>query len=268
MATNLPLISIVVPMYNSSRTIENTLKSVTDQTFNDYEVIVVDDGSTDDSAALVEAFIRAHPDRAIALIRKPNGGVSTARNAGMRVGKGEFIALLDSDDEWLPNKLEVQMDVLRKNPDIDFLGSTRNNEHFDRFIFKKFGYLTNISARLLCYKTFLITPTTIFKASILSTVGYFDETQKFAEEGNYWIRVCKDNNCVLQNESLVITGGGKPDFGFSGLSSNLKGMEMGELKNLNDAFNLKIVGVLEYGFLISYSLLKYVRRMIIVKLRK
>jgi len=262
------LVSVVIPMYNSSLTIENTLKSVANQTYLNFEVIVVDDGSKDDSSNKVEQFSAAHPEIKLRLIKKTNGGVSTARNAGMKASSGDYIALLDSDDEWLPEKLKIQMSVFEEQPNIDFLGSTRNNEHFKRFFFKKFDYFTSISSRLLLYKTFLTTPTTVFKRKILDTVGYFDETQKFAEEGNYWIRVCKDNHCVLQNESLVITGGGKPDFGFSGLSSNLKEMEKGELKNMRDALKLKIIGRLEYSFLVLYSLLKYARRILIVKMRK
>jgi len=263
-----PLVSVVIPMYNSEKTIENTLKSVAVQTYKNIEVFVIDDGSTDGSASLVEHFARQNLQINIQLLKKQNGGVSTARNAGMKKCKGDYIALLDSDDEWLPNKLEIQIEIFKNNPWIDFLGSTRNDEHFTWFFFKKFSYLTHISSRLLLYKTFLTTPTTLFRRSILDTVGYFDETQKFAEEGNYWIRVCKDNQCVLQNESLVITGGGKPDFGFSGLSSNLKQMELGELKNIRDGLNLKIIGRIEYVFLVLYSLIKYVRRILIVKMRK
>jgi glycosyltransferase involved in cell wall biosynthesis len=268
MQNSSPLVSVVIPMYNSEKTIENTLRSVSTQTYTHIEVIVIDDGSTDSSASLVEQFAVQNPQMDIQLIRKANGGVSTARNAGMKQSKGDFIALLDSDDEWLPKKLEIQIEIFHNNPGIDFLGSTRNGEYFSRFFFKKFFYLTHISSRLLLYKTFLTTPTTLFKRTILDTVGYFDETQKYAEEGNYWIRVCKDNHCVLQNESLVITGGGKPDFGFSGLSSNLKQMELGELKNIRDGLNLKIIGRIEYVFLVLYSLIKYVRRILIVKLRK
>ena len=117
-------------------------------------------------------------------------------------------------------------------------------------------------------KTFLVTPSVIFKKKILDNTGFFDEQQKFAEEGDYWIRICNKNNCYLVNESLVITGGGKPNFGFSGLSSNLWQMEKGELKNMKTALNLKIINIFEYFFLVIYSIAKFIRRLIIVKLRK
>ena len=108
----------------------------------------------------------------------------------------------------------------------------------------------------------------IFKNKILSNIGFFDENQRFAEEGDYWIRICNKNNCYLLNESLVITGGGKPSFGFSGLSSNLWQMEKGELKNMKTALSLKIINLFEYFLLVIYSLLKFVRRLMIVKFRK
>ena len=186
----------------------------------------------------------------------------------MRRAEGDYIALLDSDDEWLPKKIEKQMSIFEKNSDIDLLGTNRNNEHFKIFLGFKFNYLTKISSKLLLLKTFLVTPSVIFKKKILDNTGFFDEQQKFAEEGDYWIRICNKNNCYLVNESLVITGGGKPNFGFSGLSSNLWQMEKGELKNIKTALNLKIINIFEYFFLVIYSLVKFIRRLIIVKLRK
>ncbi|RFM26663.1 glycosyltransferase family 2 protein [Deminuibacter soli] len=262
-----PKVSVVIPMYNSEKTIARTIDSVFKQTYKNWELIIVNDGSVDTSEAIVREIISKNTQFSIQLIVKENGGVSTARNAGMRAATGDYIALLDADDEWLPHKLEMQIKVLTEDSSIDFLGSARNGEKYTRFLWKKFDYLTPISARILLYRTFFVTPTVIFKKKILEEVGFFDETQRYAEEGNYWIRVSKSHHCVLQNESLVITGGGKPHFGFSGLSSNMKGMEKGELKNMRDGLNLGVIGKFEYLFLVTYSLAKYVRRILIVKLR-
>ena len=176
--------------------------------------------------------------------------------------------MLDSDDEWLPEKIEKQIALFEKDNNIDLLGTNRNNEHFKSFLGFKFNYLTRISSKLLLLKTFLVTPSVIFKKKVLLNTGFFDEKQKFAEEGDYWIRICNKNNCYLVNESLVITGGGKPNFGFSGLSSNLYKMEKGELKNIKTALNLKIINIFEYFFLVIYSIAKFIRRLIIVKIRK
>lgn len=263
------MVSVVIPMYNSENTIIRTLESVLNQSYKgDIEVIIVNDGSTDKSLEVLQNYIDKNNIKNLTIIDKKNGGVSTARNAGMHSAKGEYIALLDSDDLWLPEKLERQMVVLKSNPDIDFIGTNRNGEYFKRFLFKKFSDLTIISARLLLYKVFFVTPTVVFKTKLLNEVGLFDESQRYAEEGNFWIRFCKDNKCVLLNESLVLTGDGKPHFGHSGLSSNLKEMEKGELKNLKLAYQLEIVNMPEYLFLKAFSLLKYIRRVVIVKSRR
>lgn len=260
-------VSVVIPMYNSENTIIRTLDSVKNQTVTDYEIIIVDDGSTDSSAVLVQEYIRSNDSLEIQLIKKANGGVSTARNLGISKSSAPWIALLDSDDEWLPNKLERQFEIIDNNPSIDFLGTNRNGEHFSSILWKKLGMLEKISARLLLVKFIFVVPTILFRRQIVGDIGYFDESQKYAEEGNYFIRIAQKFNCYLLNESLVITGGGKAHFGHSGLSSNLKEMERGELRNIKLALNLKIINYFEYSLLTVFSILKYFRRVIIVKSR-
>ena len=260
-------ISVVIPMYNSSKTILSTLNSVKTQTILPFEVLIIDDGSLDESATIVEDFISNNLTLNIHLVKKVNGGVSTARNAGIKLAQGDCIALLDSDDEWLPNKLERQIQVLSENPNIDFLGTNRNGESFSAVLWNKLEHLTKISAKLLLFKNYFSPPTIIFKKQIFFELGGFDENQRYAEEGNYFIRIAQRYNCYLLDESLVITGGRKAHFGHSGLSGNLKQMELGELKNIKDSLNLNIINYFEYIFLIMFSLLKYVRRLLIVKFR-
>lgn len=260
-------ISVVIPMYNSRNTILNTLNSVKNQTILPFEVVIIDDGSKDESATVVEDFISVNSALNIQLVKQKNRGVSSARNVGLKLAKGDWIALLDSDDEWLPTKLERQIQVLNENPTIDFLGTNRNGEYFDKILWKKLSVLTRISPKLLMVKFIFVVPTVIFRKKIVLDAGYFDETQKYAEEGNYFIRIAQKYNCYLLNESLVVTGDGKAHFGHSGLSGNLKEMEKGELKNLKDALSLKIINHFQYSFLVLFSILKYFRRIAIVKTR-
>ena len=262
-------LSVIIPMFNSENTIKTCIYSVLNQTYKGkIEIIVINDGSKDNSQVIVEEIIKKNNSEIeIQLINKENGGVSTARNAGFKLAKGDWIALLDSDDEWLHNKLETQIQVLSENPTIDFLGTNRNGEYFDKILWKKLSVLTRISPKLLMVKFIFVVPTVIFRKKIISDVGYFDETQKYAEEGNYFIRIAQKYNCYLLNESLVITGDGKAHFGHSGLSGNLKEMEKGELKNLKDALNLQIINYFEYSCLLVFSILKYFRRIVIVKTR-
>lgn len=263
------IISVVIPMYNSENTIEKCIDSVLHQSYKGkVEIIIVNDGSKDNSRQVVEEIIKNNSeDIDIILINKENGGVSTARNAGMKAANGDWIALLDSDDEWLVNKLERQVQILNENPQIDFLGAGRNGEQFSRILWKKLGHLTRISSRDLLGKFIFIVPTVIFKKEILLDVGNFNEKQKFAEEGIFFIKIAQKYNCYLLNENVAYTGGGKPHFGHSGLSGNLKEMEKGELKNLKEVLNLKIINYFEYLALVMFSYTKYIRRIILVKLR-
>lgn len=109
------MISVVIPLYNKATSISSTLECVLNQTFTDWEVVVVDDGSTDDSANIV----RSMGDSRIRLIRQPNAGVSAARNRGAIEAEGEFIAFLDADDEWDKNYLSTQYELTQKYPDCD-----------------------------------------------------------------------------------------------------------------------------------------------------
>jgi len=260
------MISVIIPMYNAGGSIIRALDSVRNQTYRgDVEIIVVNDGSTDSSLAIVNDYTTRNSGLNIKVIDKPNGGVSAARNAGMREATGKYIALLDSDDEWLSNKLERQIEILTAHPDIDLLGATRNGEYFKKILWKEFKLLTKISPRFLLIKLMFVVPTVIFKREILNDVGFFEERQKYAEDGNYFIRIASKYNCYLLNECLAITGSGKYHFGMSGLSGNLKEMERGELKNIKNAYKLKIINLVEYYIIVVFSLLKYLRRLFIVK---
>lgn len=259
-------VSVIIPMYNARNTILKALNSVINQTYKVvFEIIVINDGSKDGSSEIVADFIiHNQGEIEILLINKQNGGVSSARNVGLMRARGNWIALLDSDDEWLPNKLQRQFDILKLNPEIDFLGTTRNSERINRIFCKKFSKLTKITTKNLLLRFVFVVPTVLFKREILDDVGYFDETLKYAEEGNYFLRIASKYNCYLLNESLAITGGGKAHFGESGLSGNIREMERGELRNIKFAFLKGWINLIEYLFITFFSLLKYLRRVIIV----
>lgn len=114
--TNAPFFSVVIPCYNAVQFIATTLRGVCGQSFQSWEAIVLDDGSTDESAAIVEQI--AGSDSRIRLIRKPNSGVSKTRNAGAAVAAGEYLAFLDADDAWHPTYLERMAAHLRRKPEI------------------------------------------------------------------------------------------------------------------------------------------------------
>lgn len=121
-----PLISIVIPSYNRAHLIGQTIENIFEQSFEDYELIIVDDGSTDDTETAVASYL----DR-IVYIKQENKGITGARNTGLRAAKGEWIALQDSDDHWHPRKLEQQVEDMRTHPELDvfFLESILQRPH-------------------------------------------------------------------------------------------------------------------------------------------
>jgi glycosyltransferase involved in cell wall biosynthesis len=116
MITNQPLVSVVVPAYNAERHLCECLESVVRQTYTSWQLVVVDDGSTDSTRVLAEAFVRQHPDR-VRVLSTVNQGLSMARNHGTRMSSGDMVAYLDSDDIWMPRKLEKQIELLQSDQD-------------------------------------------------------------------------------------------------------------------------------------------------------
>lgn len=116
-----PLVSVIIPVYNGARFLRAALESVFAQTYRPFEVIVVDDGSKDDSGAIAQSFSAVH------YIHQENQGVAAARNNGIAVARGEFFAFLDQDDLWQPEKLRMQVDHLLNNPE---LGYTLTNQQY------------------------------------------------------------------------------------------------------------------------------------------
>jgi glycosyltransferase involved in cell wall biosynthesis len=111
MTDDCPLISVVVPAFNAAATIQDTLHSISQQTYRNLEIIVVDDGSTDDTAAVARRH--SHGDRRLRIVAQRNGGVASARNAGLQASKGTFIAFIDADDLWHPTKIAKQIAALQ-----------------------------------------------------------------------------------------------------------------------------------------------------------
>lgn len=263
------MISVIIPLYNGSQTIEKSLVSVKNQTWKgDFEIIVVNDGSTDNSKAIVEDFINKNPNLHIILLNQENGGVSKARNTGLKLAKGEHIALLDSDDEWLPTKIERQMKYLSDDRlKIDFITTLWNDEKI-RFPYsiEAQNNLVKITLRKLLLKITGQTSTALFKRKILDNTGFFDDAQRYAEDANYWMRISEQNSMFLLPEYLVIAGSGKKGFGFSGLSANLKAMEEGIQKNILEMYKTQRITFVEYVFYFVISKLKYGLRPLRAKL--
>lgn len=260
-------ISVIVPVYNSAKSIERCLKSVLNQTSKaTLQIIVVNDGSKDNTVDIVRQFIKIEGVDNIEIIDKTNGGVSSARNVGMMAAKGRWIALLDSDDEWLPEKIERQLAVLHAHPDIDFLGCNVTSWTAGILGIKK-TKLTKIKLWEQFISWYPSTPTVIFKREVISDVGIYDENMTHAEDGQFLLRILMKKNCWFMPDKLVEIGGGKPPFGHSGLSADLKAMKNGQILILKFAYNAKKINFVQYIVFWGYLVFKHIRRVLITKLR-
>lgn len=262
-------VSVIIPMFNSEKTIFACLNSIINQTWLQavLEIIIINDGSTDGSVNIVQDFVEANKKVDIKLINQNNNGVSSARNRGLKEAKGIFIALLDSDDEWFPHKLETQLIIFITNKNVDFLSCNYNRETLWIGL-KKIVDLYNVKIEDLLIKQISATPTVIFKREIIKEIGYFDETMSYAEDENYFHKICLKGHYYHIPKLLVKSIENKPEFGYSGLSSNLKKMQVGTLFNLELLYKKHEIKYFKYLFFKFYYELKYIRRVIYTKIRK
>lgn len=254
-------ISVVIPVYNAEETIEKSVMSVITQTKADIigEILVIDDGSTDDSAIIINKLILDYESANIKLIKQSNGGVSKARNVGIRLANFEWIALLDSDDIWFNNKIEYQWNILKKNDQIDFLGGNWRAGKF-RILTRQITGLYKAKVMDICLKNFPQPSTAIFKKEIFNKIGGFDESQKYAEDGNYFLKICANYNFYFDPIQVIEYGSGKKGFGESGLSQNIKEMHRGNLKNIKEMKDNAYITHVQFEGLRLFYLLKLYRR--------
>lgn len=184
--------SIIIPLYNKEDFIENTIKSVLNQTFQDFEIIVVNDGSTDKSEEKLLQF----NDSKIYYYTKKNEGVSAARNYGIGKATSDFITFLDADDYWYPNFLETMYTSISKNPDLKVFSAAIEFETSKKTIPAKYSILkTNDDFEIVDYfkasakETAIWTSCAVFHKSVFSAVGNFDTTLKSNEDTDLWIRI-------------------------------------------------------------------------------
>lgn len=271
-----PLVSVVIPYYNNENTIVRAIKSVLSQTYTEIELILINDGSTDNSYNLVNEFIEKNESKiSLVNLEQENLGPSVARNKGILLAKGIYVAFLDADDTWEKEKLEIQVNLLNKNPKIDMLGCNFyiNIQSEDDKIKKYFvkDKLKKISFNAMLYKHFYATPCVIVKKSVLLEVGMFNENQKYMEDSLLFTQIARDYEAYMSNDFLVNTY--KKSFGESGLSGNIDEMQKYELKNFkflykeNSKSNNKM-SRLNYLSCYIFSMLKFIRRRVLVSIRK
>ena len=256
-------VGVVIPAFNSASTIERALRSVSEQSVLPNEVVVVDDGSTDDTVQLIERFIRSTPQVKIRMINLgSNSGPAIARNTGWDACSTSLIAFLDSDDSWHPKKLELQLEVIRKHPEHVLFGhryTVVNSENIkpDSPIGGT-GELHYFTLRDFLIRNRLSTPTVIVRRSISQR---FPLDHWGTEDFALWTSILARGNTAVVMDS-VLTYLYKATYGQSGLSARLHEMHQGELRALRF---LKQNHAIDRGSFILANLwmrLKYLRRLI------
>ena len=201
------MFSVIIPAYNAAKYIEKSISSVLCQTVDDFEILVVDDGSTDDTRGIVEAI----PDDRIRCIYQPNGGVSSARNTGIRSAKGDYICFLDADDLWKSNHLAVIAGLSEKYPTA-YIYLTGYEIHLhDGQILQKTS--PGVSTDLQCdnvfkhiweYGYFLNTNSVACKKSVFETVGLFEVGVKNGEDDDMWYRLFSYFSAAISSEITTV----------------------------------------------------------------
>lgn len=204
------MISVVIPLYNKERQIADTLSAVLSQTYQDIEVVVVDDGSTDHSVEKVKTFT----DSRIRLVSQCNAGVSAARNRGIEEARGEYIAFLDADDEWRPEYLETQYHLTRKYPECNVF--VCNYEFRDAeggvkpTIIRKLpfegedGILSNYFEVASCSHPPLWTSAVMVRKTAIQAVGGFPVGVKSGEDLLTWARLAVQNSIAFTQKPMSI----------------------------------------------------------------
>ena len=204
------MISVVIPLYNKEKQIAHTIQSVFNQTFQDFEVVIVDDGSTDESAAEVEKFC----DSRIRLIHQENAGVAAARNRGIEEAKGDLIAFLDADDEWKPEYLATQYHLSQKYPDCNVFACNyefRNIEgKVTPTIIRKLpftgedGILSNYFEVASCSHPPLWTSSIVVKKQAIQAIGGFPVGIRSGEDLLTWARLAVNGQIAYSKKVEAI----------------------------------------------------------------
>jgi glycosyltransferase involved in cell wall biosynthesis len=181
-----PLVSILTPTFNRADFLGQMIESVLSQTFRNFELIIVDDGSTDDTRSLVEGF----RDERITYRYQENSGQSVARNAALKLATGQYICFLDSDNAWLPDKLEKSLKAFEQNPDVDVVygDCITINEHGDEISRKNMRRHSGYIAPLMLRDNFISMNTTMTRRHCFDEMGGMSARRRVADDYDLWLR--------------------------------------------------------------------------------
>lgn len=200
-----PLVSVIIPTYNRAALLRDAVRSVLAQTFSDFELIVIDDGSTDGTDRMMGGF----DDSRLHYLKQENQGRSAARNRALSLARGRYIAFLDSDDLYLKDKLEKQVAFMDDHPDIDMIYTSAicvddTGRPLDKQIYTA-EVEGNIYPQIAFFQPVTITlPTVMLRREVLDAVGHFDERMERFEDTDLWRRIAKRFKVGILREPTCI----------------------------------------------------------------
>ncbi len=202
-----PLVSIITPSYNQGEYIEQTIKSVVNQTYQNFEHIIVDDGSTDETIKILKKY-KAKYSTKIRWISQENRGQANAINKGLKMAKGNILGWLNSDDYYVNNTIEIVVDFFNNHPQAkwmsgDYFIVDKDNKLIQKYvvIYKRFLKLFPLKT-MLYIANYIAQPSTFFKREIVQGIGYFDETLRYEMDYDYWLRIIKKHPLYLIQNPL------------------------------------------------------------------
>lgn len=203
MSSALPRISVIIPAYNQARYLPMAIQSVLAQTYRDFEIIVVDDGSTDDTSVVAKGF-----GTIVRYVRQENRGLAGARNTGIRLARGQFLAPLDSDDEWVPTALERLVELATLNPGAAvYHGGWRYIDEQGREL-PQAPHLMVVppdqAYRTMVRGNYLAVGTVLMRREIVVEAGAFDESLRRVEDWNLWLRLLQGGHAILGSSDCVL----------------------------------------------------------------
>lgn len=261
-------VSAIIPCFNCEATIGRAIESIISQTLSPEELILVNDASEDGSLTVLKYYETLYPNWIKVIDLRSNVGAASARNIGWKISSCPYIAFLDADDSWHPQKIEIQYSFMKKNVEADVVGHLvcrATNDNYNSLNINSNNFkIRKVNATSLLFKNYFSTPCVMVKSGLDFK---FEEHKRHSEDLFLWQNLAFDGaNLVRIEINLAFIH--KSVFSDHGLNSQLWKMESGELMNLLTHFKNNKINFFTFVLCVIYSLTKFIVRLLIISKNK